>query len=126
MTAVEIRFSVAVEERADWPVDGCDSVIAKFPTLETFTPAVLRILGSHLGNEAAFQMGTHFHHGEFICTSSVDTVREWGIMPEHDGCEHCEEGVRLGVAALEANPSLTLIVGQLRWASGPADTASGG
>lgn len=119
MTAPEIRFSAAVEERADWPVDGGDITILSMTLPDVIVPAALSRLGLDIGEAMASGVDTLFHHGDFVITSNVETVRRWGWMPEHDGCERCEAGVANAIAKLEAEPTLTLVVGRLCWSSQP-------
>lgn len=123
--SVDVAFSVAVEERADWPLDGTDTLIAKFtqPVLaakETLVEWALAIC-----EQAALNLGTHLHHADFVLTSNPHTVRERGIMPEHQDCPDCRAGLTDALADLVEQPKLVLAVGQVYWSPYPPETADG-
>lgn len=109
----DIFFSAADADRTDWPLDGSDTLIAKFNG--PFGNAALIRWAYTVSERAATNLGTHLHHADFVLTSNPDTVREWGIMPEHRDCLECIAGVSTALHALEAEPDLILAVGQLYW-----------
>lgn len=112
------RFSVTVTERRQEKVDGCDTMISTYPSrggaplaLDELTEFALRA-----GEELAQNLGTHLHHGDFIVTTDIPTVRAWGVMDEHRGCPECAADIDRVVARLTERPDDPVLIGQLYWA----------
>lgn len=121
----EVRFSVVVEGRADWPLNGTDAVIVRFKSPPVISVGWLRAWGYDLAETMGVNLGTHLHHADFLLTSDPEKVREWGIMPEHTDCHECITGVEAAVFGLEQDPHMTLAVGQCYWSPFPPGATDG-
>lgn len=115
------HFTVEYPGREAWSLDGGDTVICSYPQSRNgpATPEQLEAWAVRFGEASAVALGTHLHHGDFVITSDPDTVKTFGIMPIHDGCEDCEQGVKLTLAHMEANPEARMVIGQLHWGLRP-------
>lgn len=117
---INFYFSVAVPERADWPLDGCDVLIATWRRPGVISEDALKQWALDIGERHAVGLGTHLHHGDFVVTGDPDLVQERGIMPEHADCPDCKAGLARALDALEDDPNIVLIVGQLHWSPAAA------
>lgn len=117
----DVRWTTVIIGREDWPIDGNDTLIAMAPMVDGELASIDQLMwwASRAGERAARDLGTRLHHGDFIATTSIETVQEFGIMPDHVDCEGCIEGVEVTCAHLELHPDQPVIVGQLWWSPNP-------
>lgn len=108
-------------------VTGSDTVIARAPdaivrfmnfvegsiSMGGPIPDLLRQLGESCANN--LQDGSLFRDGKFWITQDRVIVEAYGVDPVHADCDECLVGVKNSLAIMDANPGMTMIVGQLRW-----------
>ena len=115
---VEIRFRVSDPERRTGPTDGGDTFIAHYPwSNKPVASQALQLWCLKLAYDMAAHVNSKLAYCDVRITADPEVVAEWGVMPQHDGCEDCQAGVQRAREFMAENPGSMMVVGRMHWAA---------